>query len=195
MITMKCNPTDSVRVTSNFGPRKLLNMNYHNGIDIGPLSQDKQGDNIYAINDGTVRVSKVDSTGYGNYIVIDHGTWCSLYAHLQTLEVKVGQRVKTGEIVGHMGNTGTSTGVHLHFEIRDCSYVRFWERDKSSGKSSGKYIYAVDSQPLLIKNTSNIKTDREKVQEHFDFDNNTMAFLDKHPYYIDLYRKLSKDCK
>lgn len=191
MIAIRRNPTESVRITSTFGFRNILGMNYHNGIDIGPLTKDKQGDNIYAVNDGIVRVSKVDPTGYGNYVVIDHGTWCSLYAHLQALEVRVAQIVKTGEIIGHMGNTGTSTGVHLHFEIRDCNYARFWERDKTSGK----YIHAVACQPLLNKVTINIKTDREKVQEHFDFDNNTMAFLDKHPFYIDLYRKLSKDCK
>ena len=191
MITIGCNPTDSVRITSNFGPRKLLSMEYHNGIDIGPLTPNKQGDNIYSVADGIVGVSKSDPTGYGNYIVIDHGTWCSLYAQLQALEVKVGQRVKTGEVVGHMGNTGTSNGAHLHFEIRDCSYDKFWERDKTSGE----YIHAVDPQPLLNKVTINIKADREKVQEYFGFDNNTMVFLDKHPYFKDLYRKLSKDYK
>ncbi len=191
MITIICNPTDSVKVNSPFGTRKLLSVDYHNGIDIGPVVSGKDGDNIYSVADGTVRVSKVDPTGYGNYVVIEHSNFCTLYAHLQKLEVKVGQRVKAGEIIGHMGNTGTSTGVHLHFEIRDCIYNKFWERDKTSGK----YIHAVDPQPLLNKSTINIKTDREKVQEYFGFDNNTMAFLDKHPYFKDLYRKMSKDYK
>lgn len=193
MIIMRCNPTDSLRIMSKFGPRKLLSMEYHNGIDIGPLIQNKQGDNIYSVADGTVRVSKANAgnrtTGYGYYIVIEHDTFCSLYAHLQKLKVKEGQRVKAGEVIGHMGNTGESTGLHLHFEIRDCNYTKFWERDKTSGK----YIHAVDPQPLL--NTFIIKTDREKVKEYFGFDNNTMAFLDKHPYAKDLYRKLSKDYK
>lgn len=187
MIELKCNPTSSSRVTSSFGFRELLGANYHNGIDIGPLSKDKQGDNIYAVNDGTVRVSKVDPSGYGNYIVLEHGTWCSLYAHLQKLELRVGQKIKAGEVIGNMGNTGVSTGAHLHFEIRNCEYKNFWIKDGIKAK------HAIDPEPLLNKIAT--KTDREKVQEYFGFNNNTMAFLDKHPYFKDLYKKLSKDYK
>lgn len=189
MIKINYNPTDSIKISSPFGTRKILNMEYHNGIDIVPLINGKEGDNIYSTNDGIVRVSKIDSDGYGYYIVIEHSNFCTLYAHLQKLELSVGQSVKAGQIIGRMGNTGLSTGAHLHFEIRNCIYAIFWERDRSNGK----YIHAIDPQSFLINSPNNLKTNREKVQEYFGFDNNTMNFLDKHPFYNDLYRKLSKD--
>ncbi len=69
-IALRCNPTDSVRVTSSFGARKLLGMEYHNGIDIGPVINGKEGDYIYSVSDGVVLVSKEDIKAYGYYVVI-----------------------------------------------------------------------------------------------------------------------------
>jgi murein DD-endopeptidase MepM/ murein hydrolase activator NlpD len=67
------------------------------------------------------RVIAVLSTkyGYGNHIIIDHGNgFQTLYAHLSSFRVEVGQNVAKGSIIGIMGSTGRSTGTHLHFEIR-----------------------------------------------------------------------------
>ncbi len=142
-MTLRCNPTDSVRITSPFGPRNFSGLEFHLGMDLGPIVPGKEGDNIYTVADGTVRVSQANAgnqaTGYGYYVVVEHKDYCSLYAHLQKLEVRVGQKVKAGEV--------DSTGPHLHFEIRECAYNKFWEK----GKSKGEYKYVIDTQPLLLK--------------------------------------------
>jgi murein DD-endopeptidase MepM/ murein hydrolase activator NlpD len=79
------------------------------------------GTPIYASAEGKVIIAKSSgwNSGYGNYIVISHpnGTQ-TLYAHLSSLKVGVGQRVNKGETIGGMGSTGKSTGSHLHFEVR-----------------------------------------------------------------------------
>ena len=191
MIALKCNPCDSMRLTGPFGADTLNGQQrWHNGIDYGALKLGIAGDNIYAVDDGTVRLVKNDVKGYGDYIVIEHREFCSLYAHLSKVNVIIGQKVSAGDIIGLMGFSGLVSprgqqGTHLHFEIRDCLYYKFWE------KSDNKYKHAVDPLPLLRA----IKTDRQMVQEYFGFDNNTMAFLDKHPWSDALYKKLTKDYK
>jgi murein DD-endopeptidase MepM/ murein hydrolase activator NlpD len=57
-------------------------------------------------------------SGFGKYVMIDHGYgYKTLYAHMSSISVKPGQKVKRGEIIGEVGNTGTSTGPHLHYEV------------------------------------------------------------------------------
>jgi len=88
---------------------------YHKAIDIANHS----GGSILAADSGTVIATGWDSSGYGNRIVIDHGNgYHTLYAHLSVIQVQTGQRVNRGSVIGQMGNTGRSTGTHLHFEIR-----------------------------------------------------------------------------
>lgn len=99
-----------VRITSKFGPRWGRN---HNGIDY--TSSDK---NIYASDNGTVEIAG-SHRSYGNYVVIDHKNgYKTLYAHLSKINTTKGRAVEKGEKIGVMGNTGNSTGVHLHFEIQ-----------------------------------------------------------------------------
>lgn len=102
-------------ITSGFGPRWGTN---HNGIDFGhpvgtPIKASKSGKVVIAQYDG------VPVSGYGICTIIDHqdGTW-TLYAHQSEQNVKVGESVKQGQVIGKVGNTGDSTGPHLHFEIR-----------------------------------------------------------------------------
>ena len=77
------------------------------------------GSNIYASAAGTVVKAKWGKTGYGNYIIIDHGGGIqTLYAHNSNLYVKVGQYVNQGDVIAAMGSSGNSTGTHCHFEIR-----------------------------------------------------------------------------
>lgn len=86
----------------------------HSGLDI----DGETGDAIYAARPGRVSFAGV-AGGYGNMIDIDHGEgYSSRYAHLSAMLVPVGQRVDYDTIIGRMGNTGNSTGSHLHFEIR-----------------------------------------------------------------------------
>jgi murein DD-endopeptidase MepM/ murein hydrolase activator NlpD len=94
---------------------------YHPGLDIGGWV----GAPIIAADSGHVIVSGWDNTGYGNMLVIDHGNgFQTLYAHLNAMYVAVGANVSKGEQIAEMGNTGNSTGAHLHFEIRQGTVQR-----------------------------------------------------------------------
>ena len=98
-------------VTSNFGWR---DGSRHNGIDIDL----KTGDPVVAAFDGKVRIAG-NYGGYGNVVVVRHYNGLeTLYAHLNKIKVKPGQEVASGQLVGLGGNTGRSTGSHLHFEVR-----------------------------------------------------------------------------
>ncbi|MBE6020129.1 MAG: hypothetical protein E7228_00095 [Clostridiales bacterium] len=86
----------------------------HKGIDV----PGDTGDPIFAAKEGTVTVAEYKNNGYGNVIEIDHGNGLvTLYAHLNSISVKPGDVVYPGQIIGGMGTTGRSTGVHLHFEV------------------------------------------------------------------------------
>ncbi|MDR2490697.1 MAG: M23 family metallopeptidase [Spirochaetaceae bacterium] len=86
----------------------------HKGID---LSTYRQGDPIVATADGQVVTVDVDA-GFGNYIIIRHKHgFYTRYGHLMQFAVKTGQRVQQGEVIGYIGNTGRSTGPHLHYEV------------------------------------------------------------------------------
>ncbi len=105
------------RVASGFGYRidpiyKTPKM--HTGIDFTAAT----GTPIYATGDGTVKEAGYDNGGYGNNVVVNHGYgYASLYAHMQKVKVRVGDRVKRGEVIGWIGSTGKSTGPHLHYEV------------------------------------------------------------------------------
>lgn len=91
---------------------------FHAGIDIAN-SQGKVGDKISPFMDGTVTYAGEIFWGYGKHVIIDHGeNITSVYAHLNRITVYEGQEVKVSDSIGEMGNTGWSTGPHLHFEIR-----------------------------------------------------------------------------
>ena len=107
-------PTTSRKITSNYGPRWGRQ---HAGIDVKVYI----GDTIYAAFDGKVRVvrNEGDRRGYGKHIVIRHPNGLeTLYGHLSKWLVSENQIVKAGEPIGLGGNTGRSTGSHLHFETR-----------------------------------------------------------------------------
>ncbi len=88
---------------------------YHRAIDIA----NKNSGPILAADAGVVTTAAWTGGGYGNAIVVEHGNgFQTLYAHLSAVQVQVGQRVNRGNVIGQMGTTGRSTGIHLHFEIR-----------------------------------------------------------------------------
>lgn len=108
---------DLTRIASGFGYRsdpftKARKM--HFGMDFTA----KRGTPVYATGNGVVKRADSRSSGFGKHIRIDHGFgYISLYAHLSKYNVRRGQKVKRGDIIGYVGNTGRSAGPHLHYEI------------------------------------------------------------------------------
>lgn len=98
------------RITSHYGPRGTC---MHKGIDIANIV----GTPVEVIRSGKVVAIGYEEKGYGNFIIVRHWYYDSLYAHLNAVSVKLGQLVKDGQIIGTVGNTGRSSGPHLHFEI------------------------------------------------------------------------------
>jgi murein DD-endopeptidase MepM/ murein hydrolase activator NlpD len=86
----------------------------HNGIDFSLVV----GSPIRSTWEGTVTYAGWSDAGYGNLIVVQNGDWQMYYAHLSAVGVSVGQEVQTGAVVGLSGDTGWSTGPHLHYEVR-----------------------------------------------------------------------------
>jgi hypothetical protein len=113
--------SDYTLITTNFGYDPWRD-GLHNGIDIG--DDGIESANIYAVKDGTVLIAYNDGEyhgGFGNYVLIDHGDGVqTLYAHaiIGSVTVNAGDIVKQGETIARVGNTGWSTGPHLHFEVR-----------------------------------------------------------------------------
>ena len=107
-------PTESRVLTSNFGARWGRQ---HKGLDIKVYI----GDTIRAAFSGKVRVVRYEANGYGNFVVIRHFNGLeTIYGHMSKHLVKPDQEVRAGEPIGLGGNTGRSTGSHLHFETRLC---------------------------------------------------------------------------
>lgn len=107
------------RVTSNYGYRKRFGR-MHKGIDIGIRSNDT----IYAAFDGKVRLTNYEARGYGKYVIIRHTNDLeTVYGHLNKFLVEPDQYVKAGDPIALGGNTGRSTGPHLHFETRYMGYA------------------------------------------------------------------------
>lgn len=105
-------PLDETFVTSDFGFRRYR---WHYGTDI----RLNIGDSVRTVFDGIVRIKKYDPSGYGYYILVRHKNGLeTLYGHLSKQLVEVGDEIKAGEVIGLGGNTGRSSGPHLHFEFR-----------------------------------------------------------------------------
>lgn len=169
------------KVTSIFGNRTMNGeTSMHKGVDVVSLG----AKNICAVAPGVVRVSTIitDRTNptweWGNYVRVDGDDGRRYYyCHMDKRYVTAGQRVGIGDHLGVEGNTGHSFGNHCHFEVRD-----------AAGKS-------INPAPFLgIENRIGTYGGdyRAIVKKRFGFDENTMRFLDGHPFPDDLYRKLAK---
>jgi murein DD-endopeptidase MepM/ murein hydrolase activator NlpD len=86
----------------------------HKGIDLAA----QRGTAVMASHDGLVLYTGKEFRGYGKMVMIEKDGWATLYGHLDKIVVYEGQRVKQGDVIGALGNTGRSSGPHLHFEIR-----------------------------------------------------------------------------
>lgn len=100
-------PVSSIHISRGFS-------SFHDGLDLtGHLNSP-----IYAAHSGVVVFAGTGFKGYGRMILLEYNAhWATLYAHLNKLYVKTGERVERGEVIGAMGQTGRATGVHLHFEV------------------------------------------------------------------------------
>ena len=133
-------PTPSVKVTDIFGYRPN-HRRVHQGLDI----KVQTGDTIYAAFDGKVRITSYQRRGYGHYVVIRHNNGIeTLYAHLSKKLVEANDNVKAGDPIGLGGNTGRSSGSHLHFETilmgksLDPALMFDFKNQKMTGES---YLY------------------------------------------------------
>ena len=109
----------------------------HAGMDFSA----KTGTEIYATGNGTIKKVRRSKKGYGNYVEINHGYgYKTLYAHMSKFIVKQGQKVKRGELIGYVGNTGTSVAPHLHYEVikngKKIDPVNFYYNDLSTEEYS-----------------------------------------------------------
>ena len=109
---------DLTRTASGYGLRmhpiyKIIK--FHSGMDFTAPT----GTEVYATGNGVIDAVSRSKRGYGNHIIVDHGFgYSSMYAHLDDFNVKKGQKVRRGDIIGYVGSTGTSLAPHLHYEVK-----------------------------------------------------------------------------
>jgi murein DD-endopeptidase MepM/ murein hydrolase activator NlpD len=130
-------PTSTHSISFPFGKKYTFKSGRHKGVDFAV----PQGSAVFAARDGVIVHAGKNGVGvtrgwgkaYGIQIIQDFDRFTNgtpglygIYAHLSTVTVKRGQRVKVGDLIGHSGNTGSSTGAHLHFEIQKRRYWSGW---------------------------------------------------------------------
>lgn len=127
------NPLPSGSLVSHFGDPRDGGARLHEGIDLAAPT----GTRVRASRAGRVTVAGGGHGGYGNLVTLEHdGGWSSRYAHLSAFDVRVGDQVNAGAVVGRVGATGNAQGPHLHFEIHNPAGV------------------AIDPLPLVMADTS-----------------------------------------
>ncbi len=163
-------PVKNARITSNFGYRTIFGKKeWHQGVDIASTGKVP----IYASADGEVYRTGALST-YGNVVMIKHDLlgkrMDTNYAHLDSYCVKVGQKVKQGQQIGVMGNTGRSTGVHLHFEVHNGA----WKAGQPNAVDPMNYISVDDwnknlnTEELTMSQYNELKNQIEQLQKQLE---------------------------
>lgn len=183
-------------ITQKFGlnPQvyKPMGLNGHNGIDFRTINQNDAGGvgltYVYASADGTVEQVRNDTAGYGKHVRLRHTDGSlTLYAHFSEHLVKVGDKVRAGDKIGVTGNTGFSSGPHLHFEFRP------------AGESANNgYAGAVDPLPYLTMPNNEAAIEKEKAIQ-FVKDEGIMSVttgdIDRESLAVILYRFAKKFTK
>ncbi len=147
------------RVISKYGPRRGRN---HNGIDV-PLDR---GEPILSAFDGKVRFARWNSGGFGYLIIIRHTNGLESYsAHLSRLNVKAGDIVRAGQIIGYGGNTGRSSGPHLHYELRYKDHAFDPERIIDFESGTIRYTnFALEKSFFNIRSRASETLDEDDVE-------------------------------
>jgi murein DD-endopeptidase MepM/ murein hydrolase activator NlpD len=163
-------PTTNTIVDSAFGPRTKSSedrYDFHRAIDIAPVTEDQEGDPIYAIAEGEIyRVYYDDGEGpyenSGNIVIIEHEMdtplpfreeytkYYSLYAHMDEMYVAEDEEVTEGEQIGTMGMSGSASHVHLHFEIRVQTTCSLNYQQENPESSCAQYGFDPHVNPLLF---------------------------------------------
>ena len=170
------------RVTSPRGIRTLGGTTgFHKGIDLVGIDDIT----VYSVSDGVVRTGN-QPNGAGNYIVVtlDDGRRI-FYMHLASFIAKDGQRVKVGDALGIMGNTGNSTGAHTHLELRPAG-TTYDSLDICEFTKIPNEVGVYEMKPLTPEEA------RKKIKEKCGFEDKTMEYLASYKYANDLFLKLWK---
>ncbi len=145
-------PSSSTKITSRFGPRRRR---MHSGLDVKVYV----GDTIRAAFSGKVRIVSYERRGWGKYVLIRHANGLeTLYGHLSKQLVSENQVVEAGEVIGLGGNTGRSTGSHLHFETRLLGQAinpAFLFNFESQDVVADKYVYYKSKKYDIKRKSSN----------------------------------------
>ena len=145
---------------------------FHDGLDI----KAPRGTQIRVVSEGRVVRVVYNHDVYGNYIVVEHNGFCTLYAHLNSISVTEGAYVTSRMVIGTVGTTGKSSGNHLHFEIRNTTYnsTTFWNSEQGKYKNSVNpehYLPPVWKENTMIQayNLGLITSFQHKPTEPIDF--------------------------
>ena len=144
-----CMPLDYITITSHYGYRKdpfTKCQRFHDGIDL------RCGNGlVYSMLPGRVAAVHHGDTGYGNYVILDHGSLRCLYGHLSEIYAREGSEVPAGAVVGLVGSTGRSTGPHLHIQLQRLSATNSWT--------------SVDPMPFIQALNQQVKTFNDRLAE------------------------------
>ena len=144
-----CMPLDYITITSHYGYRQdpfTRCHRFHDGIDL------RCGNGlVYSMLPGRVAAVRHGNTGYGNYVVLDHGNLRCLYGHLSEIYAKEGTMVQAGAVVGVVGSSGRSTGPHLHLQLQRLSANNNWT--------------SVDPLPFIHALNQQVKSFNERLAE------------------------------
>jgi len=173
-----------VEITSGFQTKERPE---HNGIDLAPVPRGTKLQ-IYCIADGIVYLLKYNSTSAGNYIEILHNNgYISRYLHLDLIApLKPDALIKKGDLIGIMGSTGNSTGIHLHFEIRT---VKEQVYDKSIDPLP--YLEGFKNFDVIVyKPPTTINDYQWAIQQFCNFSNpiGIWKYVDMHPNREEWYK-------
>lgn len=155
-----CLPLEgTIKVTSPYGFRAYNKWEFHKGVDIISSSL-----NIIAVADGTVvDCATGRNSGVGNYVAIQHGGgWVSLYYHLASYDVEIGDTVKKGQKFAIMGNTGGNYGIHLHFMTCDNWYGGIWATQNTHHTPPHEYVPQLLTD-VLFYNPCYEKVNKDKM--------------------------------
>ena len=149
-----CMPLDYITITSHYGYRQdpfTKCQRFHDGIDL------RCGNGlVYSMLPGRVAAVHHGDTGYGNYVILDHGSLRCLYGHLSEIYAREGSEVPAGAVVGLVGSTGRSTGPHLHIQLQRLSANNSWT--------------SVDPLPFIHALNQQVKTFNDRLAEISDKD-------------------------
>ena len=144
-----CMPLDYITITSHYGYRQdpfTKCQRFHDGIDL------RCGNGlVYSMLPGRVAVVHHGDTGYGNYVILDHGSLRCLYGHLSEIYAREGSEVPAGAVVGLVGSTGRSTGPHLHIQLQRLSANNSWT--------------SVDPMPFIHALNKQVETFNDRLAE------------------------------